>query len=152
MISANPAQTEFEARMERARKKREARKTPKLKRSRPKRIPVEHRAAAEEWRNMPWLQRCEVCWERPAVDPHHCVRDQVLERLAGPRRFGWDYQAVRWDVRNRLWVCRECHATHTDHAPLIPIWKLPMRVFEFARELQIEWVLEREYAHEQEAA
>lgn len=135
--------------MEHARLEREARRPSGLKRSRPKRIPVEHRPAATEWRKMPWLQQCEVCKVKAAVDPHHCVRDQVLERLAS--RFDWDYQVVRWDVRNRLWVCRECHATHTDHSSLIPIWVLPMCVFEFARELGIEFILEREYAHEEAA-
>jgi hypothetical protein len=150
LVSASPAQTRFEESLRRERQRREAKKAGSgLKRargpkpSRPRPIPGEHRPAAEEWHNMPWLQQCEVCHEEPARDPHHCIKEQTLRQFA--YSYGYDFEVVRWDIRNRLWVGADCHERQTNASRRIHICKLPPRVFEFSHEFGFDWALEKEY-------
>lgn len=89
---------------------------------------------------------CVVCRGRPATEAHHIVREQVLRREAPGR--GFDFDEVRFDPRNRLGVCKDCHAAH--HARVRPIsretlWRYAPWVFEFATDLDLAWWLDREY-------
>ena len=150
--SASLRQAEHEARLaaetvrkDRRRQQRaQATRKRKTESARPERIARTHLGAAENWHRMPWLQLCEVCNENPADEAHHAIKEQILRRL---RRYGVDFQTVRFDVRNRLWVCRSCHEPHTNASKRIHVSCLPAPVFEFADELKLEWALEREYDH-----
>jgi hypothetical protein len=147
------AQTRFEESLRRERERREGRKAASglkrssgLKPSRPTPIPVEHRSAAEEWHDMPWLQQCEVCGEEPARDPHHCIKEQTLRQFA--YWYGYDFDVVRWDIRNRIWICGEkCHEPHTQASKRIHVSKLRPETFEFITEYGFGWALEKEYDH-----
>jgi hypothetical protein len=91
---------------------------------------------------------CAVCGrpDCPGVEGHHIIRVQVLRKEAGFR--GFDFEAVRWDLRNQLPVGRLCHAAHHSASRRIPRAVLEAHtplVFEFARELDLEWALDREY-------
>jgi hypothetical protein len=89
---------------------------------------------------------CVVCRERPAVEGHHIVKEQVLRRYAAG--CGYDFEEARFDWRNRLGVCRDCHANHHSRSRPISrevLWRFAPWVFDFARELGLEWALDREY-------
>jgi hypothetical protein len=71
---------------------------------------------------------------------------QVLRREA--RRLGFDFARVRWDTRNRLAICELCHERHhSRHRPIkrAVLERHAPKVFQFARELGLSHVLEREY-------
>jgi cytochrome c553 len=151
MLSLNPAQRAYEARMAKAAEKRAARKVERAKRKlgglarpKPQTIASEHRGGADVWHRMPWLQVCEVCHGRPADHAHHILREQALRRFAGI--YGFDFQVARFDVRNRFWICERCHSRHHTAAARIPLDALPGRAFEFACEIGLNWLLDREYA------
>ena len=151
--SASPAQSRFEESLRRERVRREGKKAASgIKRSggpkpsRPKPIPVEHRSAAEEWHNMPWLQQCEVCRTKPAEQAHHAIREQILRHFA--YSYGFDFEVVRWDKRNRIWICGEkCHEPHTQASKRIHVSTLRPETFEFITEFGFVWALEKEYDH-----
>jgi hypothetical protein len=91
---------------------------------------------------------CAVCGcsDCPGVEGHHIIRVQVLRKEAGFR--GFDFEAVHWDLRNQLPVGRLCHASHHNARRRIPRAILEAhapQVFAFARELGLEWALDREY-------
>lgn len=149
--SASAHQAAYEERMRADVERRERRRIDKAERSRKRRarqaapevVPPVYRSSADEWHRMPWLQVCEVCHEHPADEAHHVVKEQTLRKFA--RSYGFDFQAVRFDVRNRLWVCSRCHAPHTNASKRIHITVLQPRHFEFAEEHKLTWMLEREY-------
>jgi hypothetical protein len=89
---------------------------------------------------------CVACCKRPAVEGHHIIRLQVLRREAKNR--GFDFDLVRWDARNRLPLCKHCHANH--HSRAAPLSKeLLLRVarwvYDFASEHDLTWAIDREY-------
>jgi hypothetical protein len=91
---------------------------------------------------------CAVCG-RPDCQPvagHHLIRQQVLRKEAALR--GFDFETVRWDLRNQLPTGEPCHASHHNASRRIARAVLEAhapRVFEFARELDLGWALDREY-------
>lgn len=92
--------------------------------------------------------RCAVCGNRyrRECEAHHILRVQTLRKQASLR--GFDFERVRWDLRNRLPCCPTCHSRH--HSRLRPIPAAILRahapkVFQFARELGLLHILEREY-------
>jgi hypothetical protein len=151
-VSASPAQARFEESLRRERQRREGKKAAGgLRRSggpkpsRPKPIPVRHRPAAEEWRRWGLAQQCEVCREKPAEQAHHVVREQTLRKCA--HDFGYDFEVVRWDRRNRLLICTGCHEPHTNASRRIHVSTLRPETFEFITEFGFVWALEKEYDH-----
>lgn len=89
---------------------------------------------------------CAACRERPATEAHHIIREQVLRRYASER--GFDFDEVRFDGRNRLGLCRDCHANHHSGAKRLSVellWRSARLVFDFAEGLDLSWVLERDY-------
>lgn len=152
MVSASPAQAAFEEKLAVARARKDARKAarskPKAKRAAG--IPEVTRHLAVSWHRMPWLQQCEVCSTKPAEQAHHVVKEQTI--CACAYRLGYDYEVVRWDTRNRLWVCTGCHEPHTNASKRIHVSKLRPDTFEFVTEYGFGWALEKEYDHSVEAA
>jgi hypothetical protein len=148
LVSASPAQAAFEEKLAAARARKDARKAArsKPKAKRPAGVPEVTRHLADAWHRMPWLQQCEVCRAKPAESAHHVVREQTIRACA--YRLGYDFEVVRWDVRNRLWICGEdCHEPHTQASKRIHVSKLRPDTFEFIVEYGFEWALEKEYDH-----
>lgn len=89
---------------------------------------------------------CAACQTKPAVEAHHIIRVQVLARHAASN--GYDLDTVRWDGRNRLGLCRDCHANHHGGNGRLPrelLWRYARWVFGFAEDLGLGWALDREY-------
>lgn len=89
---------------------------------------------------------CVACRERPATEGHHIVKEQTLRKYA--RQRGYDFETVRFDTRNRLAVCKRCHANHHSGYRRFSkelLLRFARWVFDFARELDLEWALERDY-------
>lgn len=91
---------------------------------------------------------CAVCGNTYNRDceAHHIVRVQTLRKQAA--KLGLDLDRIRWDNRNRLPVCDVCHQRHHSRFRPIPMRVLrehAPKVFQFARELKLGHVLEREY-------
>lgn len=78
--------------------------------------------------------RCVGCGGR-AVHQHHVVTRQHLKQYGGSPR----------DERNLVPVCLVCHFDHHSAGRRLPASALPPSVFEFVRELGIEWYIERYY-------
>lgn len=89
---------------------------------------------------------CVGCQRRPAVEAHHIIRAQTLRKEAQAR--GFDFETVRWDARNRLGLCRSCHAEHHSGKQRLShdlLWRYARWVYAFAEDLGLEFALEREY-------
>lgn len=118
-----------------------------LRRGRPKPLSVSAREKSEAWHRGIGCT-CMVCGNtyRVECDAHHIVPLQTLRREA--KRLGFDFERVRWDRRNRLACCRICHERHTSrHRPISRsvLVRHASKVFQFARELNLTWALDREY-------
>lgn len=75
------------------------------------------------------------------VDPlegHHVIPAQALRRRGYP-------PSVIWDVRNRMLLKRSTHHRHTVAVERVPRSALSPANWEFARELGLDWMLERDY-------
>jgi hypothetical protein len=80
------------------------------------------------------------------VAGHHLIRQQTLRKEAAAG--GFDFESVRWDLRNQLPVGEPCHASHHNASRRIPrdvLEAYAPGVFDFARELGLTWALDREY-------
>lgn len=108
-----------------------------LRRNRPKPIGV---IVADIWREGLHVERCVVCGTSLNLDGHHAIPKRVLRRHCLAQHL--------LDKRNRVPVCRADHESHEcAHRP-IRRDELPTSVFEFARELGLEWYLDRHYPAE----
>jgi hypothetical protein len=91
--------------------------------------------------------RCAVCGTRRWIDPHHVVPLQQLRSYASERGLSREAaQVIFWDVRNRLWTCRQHHSDHESAAERLPLRLLPDEALEFARELGLERLLAKLYS------
>lgn len=89
---------------------------------------------------------CVACRKRPAVDAHHIIKVQTLRKEAEAR--GFDFERARWDTRNRLGLCRQCHSGHHSGKGRLThdlLWRFARWVYDFAEGLDLEWVLDRDY-------
>jgi hypothetical protein len=90
--------------------------------------------------------RCQCCAKRPAMDAHHIIPVQVLRRMAATN--GYDFEVVRWDNRNRLGLCRQCHGDHHSGKAKLPkslLWRKAPLVFKFAEQYGLSNVIDRYY-------
>lgn len=112
-----------------------------IKPSRNRRIPT-----PEEWFIEIRGSVCVACEEPPAEEAHHIIRVQVLRREAWARKY--QLEDVIWDRRNRLPLCKECHADHHSGKRRLShelLYRVARWVYEFAEDLGLESALEREY-------
>ena len=70
--------------------------------------------------------------------PHHIIPRQYLIRGGQKDKL--------WDVRNKLDLCGYHHGQHENAQQRVPKSLLPPEAFEFAKELHLEWVIDRYYA------
>jgi len=115
---------------------------PKRGRRRPRqKLDVE---AAAVWGANNLGEPCAVCGGGCGpVQGHHALSQQWLRNVARTR--GLDYEGLRWDLRNRLWVGRDCHSRHHLAVLRIPRSVLAPEVFEMAEELGLLVRLENTY-------
>ena len=128
-----------------------------MKRTRLKPISDKQRArkllqsGQEELAHAWWLavvkgKSCILCGKPSRVQGHHVIAAQVLKRLARDR--GLDAAALLallWDVRNGIPVCEREHADHSTAKKRIPRSALPLVALQFAAELDLTWMIERDY-------
>jgi hypothetical protein len=112
---------------------------------RPRRTPLKPPAgeAAKAWGS--GKKPCVICGSQ-RVEAHHIITRQRL--VAKARELGIDADRLLWDRRNKLWLCDRHHASH--HSRMKPVlWAVLVehapKVFQFARELELEPWLERMY-------
>lgn len=77
------------------------------------------------------------------VEGHHTIKQQTIRREARSRKL--DVATWLWDPRNGIPLCERCHEKHTLAVQRVPGYLLPIRVWEFARDLGLEWALEKEH-------
>jgi hypothetical protein len=102
---------------------------------------------------------CAMCWAAPrGLAPVEQITPEVREAFhndliafeghhlipeADLRRMGYPVEA-RFDLRLQLTLCRYHHGRHENFVERVPRELYPSAVFAFAREHDIEWLLERE--------
>jgi hypothetical protein len=94
-----------------------------------------------------------MCGAKAGVQGHHVITQQQLRIAAS--ELNKDFERLRWDTRNRLPLCARHHAAHHSAFHRIPrdvLEKACPKVFQFARELGLEWWLERTYGDQEAAA
>ena len=74
------------------------------------------------------------------VEGHHILGKHQLKKLYRSR-----FDELRWDERNGMGLCVWHHQRHEHHVERVPRWLLPAGVFEFAEELDLTWLLDRDY-------
>lgn len=109
------------------------------------------RLQSQSWFMAVTRTRCVMCRRAPVAreirdahwadltirEGHHVIAQRFLkvERRADKL----------WDLRNGMCLCRWHHARHESHAERVPRAALPAAAVQFARELGLEWLLDREY-------
>ena len=78
------------------------------------------------------------------LQAHHVITQQKLRKLKR--------EDLRWDVRNGLTLCERHHRRHTRALKRVPFELLRPENVEFAEELQLGWLLEKQYPKTREAA
>lgn len=114
--------------------------------------PIVKRLAHEAWARRARSKTCAVCG---AANPrgHHVITQQQLRKTASEQ--GLDFERLRWDTRNLLALCDRHHMAHHNRTHPVPLWLLSQRcpkVFQFARELDLVWWLERTYPDTERSA
>lgn len=87
--------------------------------------------------------RADYAVELDTLQAHHIIKQEHLKGLA--RRLHLDLDLVLCDSRNGMSLCEYHHTRHTNHRQRVPRILLPEGVYDFAAELHIEWLLDREY-------
>ncbi len=113
---------------------------------------VKESEAAGLWRRTVTLGGCLMCHEFPVTDPltratyrselrdiqgHHAIPKTNLKKLG--------LKDYIWDERNGVALCGYHHPRHTAYKQRLPRRLLPEKVYDFCRELRIEWLLDLEY-------
>ena len=122
-----------------ARKAREQGRTGKtLRNNRRKRRNLATKEATREWKAAVTAAGCAM--EGPhygQIEGHHILPKQALKREGHGDKL--------WDVRNGIGLCQLHHANHEGHSDRLPRTLLPAAAFDFAAELDLTWLLDREY-------
>ncbi len=98
------------------------------------------------WRRRTQTRACAQCGSLVGRTGHHIIPLQVLKREGVPR---W----LWWDTRNHLCLCAEpaperCHQRHELHVRRVPravVLAGAPRALEFAAEVGLQRVFDREY-------
>lgn len=112
------------------------------------RMTVDEAADRRFWRQMVTKGGCVMCKAFPVdgrtrsergadltvIDGHHVVAKQDLKR--------WGLHARLWDIRNGIALCRYHHARHEAAMQRVPRELLPAVAWEFAEEINAEFVLD----------
>lgn len=109
------------------------------------------------WKQKVTHGRCVVCVadgrERdahPEHDPHHVLPQRVIRRYVRSLRLPVEdakrlLRSLLWDPRNGICLDRRCHDKHESGFRPVPRELIPAKAFQFARELGLDWWLEKHY-------
>jgi hypothetical protein len=75
------------------------------------------------------------------IEAHHVLAKRHLKRRGHAGRL--------WDTRNGMGLCRYHHERHENWSQRIPYELVPADAHEFAAELTLDWLVEREYPRAQ---
>lgn len=109
------------------------------------------------WKGSICRRRCEMCLRSGRARDAHATRDahHIL-----PARYIRGYvrslklpaaearvllRSLLWDRRNGMSLCRSCHDNHESAFRRVPRVAIPMKARQFARELEMEYVIDRLY-------
>lgn len=115
-----------------------------------RRVPVD-RIAAQHFKAVVTIEPCVMCQAFPPdrellrarrVDfltrqAHHVIPQRILRRL--------HLEHLLWDTRNGLCLDAYHHGQHEVYAQRVPRHLIPERAWEFAAEVDLTWLLERDY-------
>ncbi len=71
------------------------------------------------------------------IDGHHVIPQRHLKRAG--------LEEHLWDERNGLALCRWHHFQHENHRERLPRELIPDEAHDFALELGLDWLIDREY-------
>lgn len=111
------------------------------------------RAKREYWRLMIVGGGCAMCRHDPPAEWALRTRHADLARLEAHhvipksklKQEGFRDFRIIWDERNGLCLCVFHHGRHTDWVQRVPREILPDGILEFVDELNLGWLLDREY-------
>lgn len=135
-----------------------------MRRSRPQRgRPMRRVVTAQQrdldrrwWRAAAIRGGCVMCREFPVPRDLRSARFDDLRIIDGhhvlaKRHLRTNGHAARlWDQRNGLALCRYHHARHEAGHQRVPYELVPKGAIDFAAELGLDWILEREYPRERD--
>lgn len=116
-----------------------------------KRDPVDAEMAKRWWKLTVCRGGCIMCRAFPVSSELRAARLQDLRRIEGhhvlARRHlkAHGYHGRLWDTRNGLALCTYHHHRHEWGMQRVPYELVPDDALEFAAELELEWLIEREY-------
>ena len=99
-----------------------------------------------DWYRRARTSKCALCGTDRLVKGHHVITQQEIGKVTRSR--GLDYERYRWDQRNFLPLCEDCHIRH--HSRMAPVGLVVIlascpKIMEFAGELKLQWWLSRTY-------
>lgn len=97
--------------------------------------PEERLAAHRWWEGVVKGRTCAVCGSKHNVQGHHILPKQDVKRAGGDV----------WAKANGLPLCESCHMNHESAAKRVPRRLIPVAAEWFARDLGLDWKLERIY-------
>lgn len=116
-----------------------------IQRGRRKSYGVDDSIARRHWREQVTAGGCVMPGPHGGfVQGHHIITKDLLKREGHSTRL--------WDTRNGLALCEHHHNLHHRRLEPVPMYLLPEGAHDFAREVGLEWVLDRDYSAEGVAA
>lgn len=98
------------------------------------------------WASVVGTRSCAVCGERNRVEGHHILPKRDIKQWALSEGLTTaDAQKYLWDERNGLPLCVDCHQRHETAFQRVPRRLLPDSAFEFAKEMDLDYLLDRYY-------
>jgi hypothetical protein len=125
-----------------------------LQRGRRKSQPLDEGLAKRYWKLAVCRGGCVMCRAFPVAELA-ATRQADLRRIEGHhviakrhlRREGFGGRL--WDIRNGMGLCAYHHARHENWTQRVPFELVPYDAFEFAAEVGLDWIIEREYPERQ---
>lgn len=138
-------------------------RTSSLNRSTKKRPLFDDRLMCQEWHDHTIAQApkrgrhrvCPVCGVVPSetnpFEAHHVTTKEAIKKYVASLGLDAREAAERlarllWDFRNGLPCCQRCHTKHTMAKKRIPVSLVTRKHRQFAREIGLEYLIERLYA------
>lgn len=127
------------------------RRSKPLQRNRRKSQPLDAGLARRYWKMSVTRGGCVMCRAYPltrdaralhfadlrVIEGHHILAQRHLK--------GRGFGGRLWDTRNGIGLCRYHHPRHESAMQRVPLELIPDDALEFAIELDLDWIIEREY-------
>lgn len=114
-------------------------------------------SAHAAWKKKVTRSRCAMCAARGVEidahstrDAHHILPARYIRRYVRSLQLPAEdaaklLRSLLYDHRNGLCLCRRCHDKHETGHTRVPRSLLPVKALQFARELRLDYVIERLY-------